>query len=214
MTGVQTCALPIFCRDNDILFVADEVVTGFGRLGRWFASETYELEPDLLLFAKGVTSGYVPLGGVVADRGVWTTFVEADDVFRHGYTYSGHAAACAAGMANLDILEREGLVERVAEFAAPFARALTQLEALDEVTEVRTAGLLAGVQLSTEDPGLPARAVEQARAHGVLTRGLANGSLQISPPFVLSDGELATTVEGLSAAIVAAGRRTPARVAR
>lgn len=198
-------ALQQFCRDRDLLFVADEVVTGFGRLGRWFAAQHYRISPDLLLFAKGVTSGYAPLGGVVASRRVWEPF--ADSVFRHGYTYSGHAACCAAALANLDILEAESLPDRVAAVADQFAAVIGQLAGNPQVTGVRTAGLLAGVQLAGDPPGLSAAVVAEARRRGVLTRALADGSLQVSPPFVVSPGELERIVEVFDAAIGAAADR-------
>ena len=102
------------CREHDVLFVADEVITGFGRTGELFATQRFGLEPDLMIMAKGITSGYLPLGGVVVDERIWTPFWEDESelVFRHGLTYAGHASVCAAAMANLDILEREELVAR------------------------------------------------------------------------------------------------------
>ena len=115
------------CRQFDVLLVADEVITGFGRTGAWWGSERYRIEPDLVTFAKGVTSGYVPLGGVIAGARVRAPFWDEPvpgAVFRHGYTYSGHAAACAAAMANLDILEREDLIGRVRILEPVLASAL------------------------------------------------------------------------------------------
>ena len=104
-------AVQRICRDNDILFVADEVVCGFGRTGEWFGTHRFGLEPDMMVFAKGVTSGYLPLGGVVAAERVAAPFWEdgSELIFRHGLTYAGHATVCAAALANLDILEREQL---------------------------------------------------------------------------------------------------------
>ena len=99
------------CRERDVLFVVDEVICGFGRVGDWFASRRLGLEPDLVTFAKGITSGYVPLGGVVVGPRVRDAFwAEGAGVWRHGYTYSGHATATAAAHPNLDIMEREELV--------------------------------------------------------------------------------------------------------
>ena len=110
------------CSKHDLLLVADEVITGFGRLGRWFGCERFGFTPDLLVFAKGVTSGYMPLGGVIVGPRVQEPFWSGDGIsFRHGYTYSGHAAACAAALSNLDILERERLVERVNALEHVFA---------------------------------------------------------------------------------------------
>ena len=95
--------------------MADEVVTGFGRVGEWFACQRWNLEPDIVTTAKGLTSGYIPLGAVIVGERVAEPFFRegATEVFRHGYTYSGHPTACAVGLANLDIIEREGLIERV-----------------------------------------------------------------------------------------------------
>jgi putrescine---pyruvate transaminase len=187
------------CDRYDLLMVADEVVTGFGRLGSWFASERYEVRPDLLLFAKGVTSGYLPLGGVVASNRVWEPFRADGSAFRHGYTYSGHAAACAAGIANLDILDEEQLLPRVQKLEQVLANVLAPLAEHALVQEVRTAGLLGAVQLAT--PALVESVVSVARDHGVLTRALDGGAVQLSPPFVITEGQLETIADALTAGL-------------
>jgi adenosylmethionine-8-amino-7-oxononanoate aminotransferase len=185
------------CRQTGVLFVADEVITGFGRVGSWFASERYELDPDLLVFAKGVTSGYLPLGGVGVAPAVAEPFFDGSaGMWRHGYTYSGHATVAAAALANLDILEREGLIERARGLEVQLAAALRPLESHELVSEVRVAdGVLAAVQIDPEaireDPGLPARTVAAARDAGVLTRTLATGAIHVSPPLVITEAELA-----------------------
>ena len=196
------------CREHDILLIADEVITGFGRTGQLWGTQRYGIEPDMITFAKGVTSGYVPLGGVLVGARVRAPFWDDDvpgAVFRHGYTYSGHAGAAAAAMANLDILEREGLVARVASLEPALDRAVRRLEALPGVGEVRTVGLTAAVAfaapLLAADPGLPERAVAAALRHGVATRILRGHALQVSPPFVITESEIDTLVEGLGAAI-------------
>jgi adenosylmethionine-8-amino-7-oxononanoate aminotransferase len=112
------------CRERDILFVADEVITGFGRCGSWFASERFDLEPDLLTCAKGITSGYLPLGAVLISPRVADPFLQPGVMWRHGYTYSGHATACAAALANLDIFEREGLIQQAGELESELTKAL------------------------------------------------------------------------------------------
>jgi adenosylmethionine-8-amino-7-oxononanoate aminotransferase len=195
------------CREHDVLLVADEVITGFGRLGSLWGSSHYGIEPDLMTFAKGVTSGYVPLGGVLVGPRVRAPFwddARPDAVFRHGYTYSGHATACAAGLANLDIIEREGLVERVASLAPAFESTLRSLADAPLVGEVRTAGLTAAVALSPDvlaaQPGAPERVVAAAQRHGVATRVLRGHALQVSPAFVITEAELGQLVERLRAA--------------
>jgi adenosylmethionine-8-amino-7-oxononanoate aminotransferase len=196
------------CREHDILLVADEVITGFGRTGVLWASQRYGIEPDLVTFAKGVSSGYVPLGGVLVGERIRAPFWDQDvpgAVFRHGYTYSGHAGAAAAAMANLDILEGEGLVARVASLEPVLDREVRRLEGGPGVGEVRTVGLTAAIAFSPSllatDPGLPERAVSAALRHGVATRVLRGHALQISPPFVITEAEITQMVDGLGAAL-------------
>ncbi len=203
------------CRRHDVLLIADEVITGFGRLGRWFGFERYGFRPDMTVFAKGVTSGYLPLGGVVVAPRVQEPFWQGDGTwFRHGYTYSGHPAACAAGLANLDVLEREGLVARVAELEPVLADRVAALAGHPLVGEVRAVGLLAAVELAPDalerDPGLAERVVALARERGVLTRSLRACALQISPPFTITVDQLDTILDGIAAALDSAA---PAGVA-
>jgi len=182
------------CREHDVLLIADEVITGFGRVGEWFGSQRYGIEPDLFTFAKGVTSGYVPLGGVVVGARVQEPFWRGDaGMFRHGYTYSGHATACAVALANLDVIEREGLVQRVRELEPAFAAGLRSVE---RAVEVRQAGLVAGVQ--AEDA---AAATVRLRQLGVLTRVVGGHSLQICPPLVIDESDVDFLVERLNEAL-------------
>jgi adenosylmethionine-8-amino-7-oxononanoate aminotransferase len=162
----------------------------------------------MITFAKGVSSGYVPLGGVLVGERVRAPFWDDDvpgAVFRHGYTYSGHAGAAAAGMANLDIIEREGLVARVASLEPVLDRAVRRLASAPGVGEIRTVGLTAAIafrdDLLAADPGLPERAVSAALRHGVATRVLRGHALQISPPFIITEAEIDTMVDGLEAAL-------------
>jgi adenosylmethionine-8-amino-7-oxononanoate aminotransferase len=201
------------CREHDVLLIADEVITGFGRTGHLWATTRYGIEPDMVTFAKGVSSGYVPLGGVLVGRRVRAPFWDEPvpgAVFRHGYTYSGHAGAAAAAMANLDILEREGLVARVAQLEPVLDRAVRSLETAPLVGEVRTVGLTAAVALQpavlAADPSTPERVVASALDHGVATRVLRGHALQISPPFVISEAEIQTMVDGLGAALTDVAR--------
>lgn len=196
------------CRDQDVLFVADEVICGFGRTGEWFGSGRYSLDPDMMTVAKGLTSGYLPLGGVLAGPKAAEPFWQAgaSQIFRHGYTYSAHPAACAVGLANLDILEREQLVPRVRRLEPVLAAALAPLAGHELVAEVRTgAGLLGAVEIAASardaDPGLGARLVAAAREHGVITRLLRGVALQVSPPFVITEEELARIGEVFTAVL-------------
>ena len=194
-------------RDAGALFVSDEVITGFGRVGEWFGSTRFGLDPDLVTFAKGVTSGYIPLGGVLAAPHIAEPFWRGGVMWRHGYTYSGHTTACTAALANLEIMEREGLDTRAAQMEGPLADALSPLLAHPLVSEIRTgAGLLAAVQLDPEaiaaDPSLPGRAATACReVGGVITRALAGGGLQISPALVIDEAQLRELAAGYQAAL-------------
>jgi adenosylmethionine-8-amino-7-oxononanoate aminotransferase len=190
------------CREYEVLFVADEVITGFGRTGAWFASDRFDLQPDLLMFAKGVTSGYQPLGGVVISARVAEPFWRADgEVFRHGLTYSGHAAACAAAMANLDIMAAESLPERTATLEGRLDDAVRPLEGVEGVEEVRAGvGLLAGVKLSSAQ--LAADVCRDMWDQGVLMRAVAEGDvLQIAPPLIITPEEIDLIGEGIASSL-------------
>jgi adenosylmethionine-8-amino-7-oxononanoate aminotransferase len=195
------------CRERGVLFVADEVICGYGRTGRMFASEG--IDPDLVLTAKGLTSGYLPMGAVLVSGAVAEPIWQGG-VWRHGYTYSGHASASAAALANLDIIEREQLVERVADHALTLAAALAPLRGHAWVSEVRAGtGLLAAVQIDpdviADDPTAMGRLIGAVRERGVLTRPLIDGSLQISPPFVMTRDEMARCGRAIDEALTALG---------
>jgi putrescine---pyruvate transaminase len=201
-------AVAEICKRHGVLLVCDEVVTGVGRMGKWTASERYGVEPDLMTLAKVLTSGYQPLGAVVVSGTVAEPFFAGEGAWlKHGYTYSGHATACAAAMANLDIIEAEGLVERVAELEAELPRLLGPLADLEAVEEVRIAGLLAAVQLDAgwfEERGVaPARVADELRGHGQLSRLLACGALQFSPPFITTEEQVGEFAEAVAASIAA-----------
>jgi adenosylmethionine-8-amino-7-oxononanoate aminotransferase len=195
------------CREAGVLFVADEVITGFGRCGDWFASSRWDLAPDLITCAKGITSGYLPMGAVVAAPNVTEPFWSPEaGVFRHGYTYSGHASVAAAALANLDILERESLPKRALQLEGDLAAALAPLADHPLVEEVRAGtGVLAAVQIRmdaiAEDSTLAPRVVAACRRAGVLTRALATGALQVSPALVVDDAALTELREGVAAAL-------------
>lgn len=195
------------CAETGVLFVADEVITGFARCGDWFASTRWSLEPDLVTCAKGITSGYLPLGAMLVAPRIAEPFRDpAAGMFRHGYTYGGHAAVAAAALANIEIMEREDLCGRARELEKELGDALAPLAAHPSVQEVRAGtGVLAAVQLSQEriaaDPAFAGAVAKAARNHGVLTRALASGALQISPPLVIDDAGLKEITDGLAATL-------------
>ncbi len=175
------------------LYIADEVITAFGRVGDWFAAGKFDLEPDLITFAKGVTCGYAPLGGVIAASRIAAPFFDQPgNSFRHGYTYSGHTTACVAGLAVMDILVREGLLARAGQLEDEIYDALLPLEDLAVVASIRRGvGALAGIQLDVgEDETLPGRAATACREAGVLTRATGGGALQVSPPFIMTPDQV------------------------
>ncbi len=196
------------CREREVLIIADEVISGFGRLGAWFGCERYEFVPDLVTCAKGISSGYVPLGAVLVSGDVRRPFWDSPAPFLHGGTYAGHPGACVAGLANLDIVEREGLVDRAAALEPVLRTLLEPLRELDAVAEVRCAGLAAAVELDpalvAEHPAAPATAVLAAREQGVLTRALRGVALQVSPPLVVTEDELGRIAAGIEAGVRAA----------
>lgn len=198
LEGLQRLA-----REHDILLIIDEVITGFGRTGEWFATSRYGLEPDMIIFAKGVTSGYAPLGGVLVAPRVWEPFYVDDaatPIFRHGATYAGHATAAAVALANLDIIERDGLVPRVRELEQVLRRELESLQQRNaSVVDVRVAGFLGGIGL--HESVVNDRVLDRAIDKGFITRSLRGNTLQLSPPFIVSDQEVVDYVAAIDEAI-------------
>jgi putrescine---pyruvate transaminase len=166
------------CDKYGVLFIADEVITGFGRTGRWFALGHWNVEPDIVSFAKGVTSAYLPLGGILLSERVHGTLLEApaDQKYMHAATYSGHPVCCAVGLANIEIMEREGLVERAGVIGRRLLAGLEPLRDLAPVGDVRGLGLMCAVELvedkATKKPalGLGGRVVREARSRGLIAR--------------------------------------------
>ncbi|MBV8955634.1 MAG: aspartate aminotransferase family protein [Solirubrobacterales bacterium] len=204
------------CAQSGVLLVVDAVINGFGRLGTWFGIERWEIEPDMIVFAKGVTSGYLPLGGVVISEQVAEPFwgEPGGPVFRHGPTYSGHATCCAAALANIELLEREGLLARGRENERALFDALTPFASSGAVSEVRGGvGMLAAVELAPDvlerEPRAVALTVAAAREAGVLVRPLA-GAVAVSPPLTAGPEHFALITsafeQGLQAAAPAALR--------
>lgn len=189
------------CRDHDILFVVDEVVTGFGRIGgSWFASSRFDLQPDLMTTAKGLTSGYVPMGAVFIAPHIAEPFFAGGVWWRHGYTYGGHAGAAAAAMANLDIMERENLLDESKRLEGSLHKHLSPLADHPRVQEVRSGlGAVAAVQLADPAEALPF--VKTLRQHGVSGRAAGVGAMQFSPSFVMTDEQVAELAERVLAAL-------------
>lgn len=199
-------AIAEICRERDVLLIADEVISGFGRLGSWFGCQRYDFVPDLMTCAKGISSGYVPLSAVIASGRVRAPFWDQSAApFLHGGTYAGHPGACVAGLVNLDIIEREGLVQRASELEPLLCELVAPLADLPGVADVRSAGLAAAIELDgeliAEHPTAGVSVVTAARRHGVISRALRGVALQISPPLVVTEDELARIVSGIRAAV-------------
>ena len=205
-------AIREICDRYDVLFVADEVFTGFGRLGTWFGMERFGVLPDIMVFAKGITAGYAPLGGFAVRTALVEPFRQGSGRFEHNFTYAAHPVAAAVGIAVIGILQRDRLVERVAAAEPMFARLLRdQLGELPVVGDVRSIGLLGGVELvadtGTKQPfpapaGIAARATRLALDEGVIVYpcsggvdGEAGDYLILAPPFVSSEADLEQMVE-------------------
>lgn len=194
--------LEAICREHDVLLVLDEVITGFGRTGEMFATQLFGLQPDMITMAKGITSGYAPLGGVLIAPRVWRPFFEDAEapIFRHGVTYSGHATACAVAQANLDVIEEEDLVARVASLTPQLAQAVAPLADHPLVEEVRAGvGLLAGVQLNADVNG--DAVTRGCLEDGILLRVITDNTLQISPPFVVDADDLRRIAAAIAGAL-------------
>ncbi len=194
------------CRANDILLILDEVITGFGRTGTMFAAERFGVTPDLLTFAKGVTSGYAPLGGVLVSPEIWRPFyIDSAEtpILRHGATYAGHATASAVALRNLDILDDEAMLPRVKALETQLAEGLTALEQRCEgVREVRFSGFIGGVSLTDELDAT--RITDQLVDKGFISRPLRGNTMQISPPFITTDAELSDYLGAIEATITEA----------
>ncbi|MDX1711039.1 MAG: aspartate aminotransferase family protein [Rhodovibrionaceae bacterium] len=200
------------CEKHDVLMIVDEVICGFGRTGEWFASDHYGLKPDVMTLAKGITSGYQPLSAVMVGRRIAEALFEKGGEFFHGYTYSGHPVCCAVGLKNIEIMQREGLVEKVREETAPhLARRLKELEDHPLVGEVRSLGLLGAIEL-VKNKETRTRFEPEGHAGGlcrdhcfernVILRAVRD-VMVMSPPLVISTEEidelLARTREALDA---------------
>jgi beta-alanine--pyruvate transaminase len=201
--------LRAICDRHGILLIFDEVITGFGRLGHAFAAERYGVVPDLITFAKGVTSGAVPMGGVIARDGIYEAFMRgpehAIELF-HGYTYSAHPLACAAGLATLELYRDEKLFARAKALEPYFAEAVMTLKSVAGVLDIRTVGLAAGIDLASRPgaPGLRAyQAMERAfQDEGVMIR-TAGETIALSPPLIVTEAQIDEIVDKVGRVIKA-----------
>lgn len=201
------------CRNYDVLLMLDEVITGYGRTGEWFAAQTFGIVPDTITTAKALTSGYQPLSALLVGDRIASTLEEKGGEFHHGYTYSGHPVACAVALKNLEIIEREGLIERVRNDTGPyFAAALQRLSGHALVGAVRSCGLMAAIEI-VADKATRARfrpagsAAATLRDHAV-ARGLmmrASGDTMIlSPPLIWTRQTIDLAMERIALALDAA----------
>jgi len=188
------------CDQYGAFLIFDEVITGFGRLGTWFAAEHYGVTPDLTTFAKGVTSGYLPLGGVVIGPKVREA-LEADPEFilRHGYTYSGHAAACVAASVNLDIIEREGLLDGVVKMGERLEGGLRSLEADGAFDHLRSEIAVFAAGLRPDQNAMVVR--DRMLELGVISRAIGADTITFCPPFVTTDEQVDRIVDALATAL-------------
>ena len=201
--------LRAICDAHGILLIFDEVITGFGRLGAPFAAHHFGVVPDLMTTAKAITNGVLPMGAVFASRAVHDTVVQAGSEgaieFFHGYTYSGHPVACAAGLATLEIYRREGLLTRVGTLATDWETAVHSLADAPHVTDIRNLGLMAGIDLAPRPDAPGSRGYEvllQMLEAGVLVRATGD-TIALSPPLIISQEEIGQIVDTLRKVISA-----------
>lgn len=201
------------CTKYDVLFIADEVITGFGRTGKWFALTHWGVEPDIVSFAKGVTSGYLPLGGIGVSDAIFDVMnsVAPENRWMHAYTYSGHPTCCAVGLKNLEIIEREKLPDRAAVLGRRLLDGLTTLYDLRAVGDVRGKGLMAGVELTSDrktKAGFPAdqkvteRVRREMEKRGLFTR-IRGDVINLAPPLIVTEAQVDRIVEILRESIEA-----------
>ena len=184
------------CDDNGALLIFDEVICGFGRIGEWFGAQAFGVTPDLITFAKGVTSGYLPLSGVILSRHVCEELEEPGFLLRTGYTYSGHQASCAAGIANLELMTNEGLDTRANHVGDRLQEGLRALEADGLIESWRGMGAVYAAELGRDS--IPVR--NEILANGVIVRPIGT-CLAICPPLVITDNEVGRIIDATEAAL-------------
>jgi beta-alanine--pyruvate transaminase len=192
------------CTANNILLIFDEVITGFGRSGSWTGSAAFGVTPDIINVAKQITNGVQPLGAVVAKQEIYDTFMAAGGPdymveFPHGYTYSAHPVACAAGIATLDLLRRENVLARVQDLIPYFESAVHSLKGAKHIVDIRNYGLAAGITVDSY-PGEPARRPYEI-AMAMFKKGFyvrhGGDTIQLAPPFIVTRSEIDTLIDAL-----------------
>jgi adenosylmethionine-8-amino-7-oxononanoate aminotransferase len=187
------------CDRHGALLIFDEVITGFGRLGTWFAADHFGVTPDMITFAKAVTSGYQQIGGVLVGMAVREPLEsDASYLLRHGYTYSGHASSCAAGLANLAILRDEDLLGRAEPMGARLAAGFRSLAADGAIDHARGAGAVWAIGLRADQDAMAVR--DHMLANGVITRAIGTDTCSFCPPLVTTDAEIDRIVDAVAAA--------------
>ncbi len=188
--------LRAICDKHGILLIFDEVITGFGRVGVAFAAERYGVVPDMITFAKGITSGSVPMGGVLVRKGIYDAFMQGPEhvvELFHGYTYSAHPLACAAGLATLDLYRDENLFERAKKLEPVFAQAAMGLKGLPNVLDIRPVGLMVGVDLASKPDAVGRRGYDALEAsfheHDLMIRAVGD-TIALSPPLIVSESQI------------------------
>lgn len=201
------------CQRHEVLLIVDEVICGFGRTGHWFGSDEYGINPDIMQFAKGVTSGYIPLGGMQVTDEIRDVILNApaDQSWMHGYTYSGHAAACAVGIANINIMERDGLVENSRVMGERLLGGLQGLvDEFPNIDNARGVGLIAGIDVvkskeTREADDVTANAISDAAMEMGLRARPLGGTIAFSPPLCITAEEVDIVVNTMGEAISRAG---------
>jgi Adenosylmethionine-8-amino-7-oxononanoate aminotransferase len=205
------------CRSHDVLYISDEVVTGFGRLGHWFASlDVFDIEPDLITCAKGLTSGYIPMGACLISDRIFSEISgeqSQDSSFSNGYTYSGHPVAAAAALKNLEIIENEELLEHVQQVTPHFQTRLQEIRKLPLVGDTRGVGLIGCVEGRIVDPDNPealeidleigARIDRHCQELGLIVRPLMNMCV-FSPPLIITSEQIDEMFDILEQGIIEA----------
>ena len=202
------------CDKYDVLLIVDEVICGFGRTGAWFGEHLWDLRPDIMAFAKGVTSGYLPLGGIQISDAIREVILDAapEESWMHGFTYSGHAAACAVALRNIEIIEEQDLPANAEAMGERLRAGLETLrDTFDFVDNVRGKGLLCGVEIVTDretrtpDTDKATLIANTCMVHGLRSRNVAGNTLALSPPLSINADEIDTIVDTLGSVMDSLG---------